>query len=372
MKFCIKCGTQLPDGALFCPGCGYSLSGAESDRAAQGFEEAATSCTQADNAGTAAVSPAADRTNLVDAFVRYWKGYADFKGSSSVGDYWYAVLFNLIISAGFVILYMIFNGGLYNSNNSPNTMAYSLVSLLPGLAILVRRLRDGGYEWTRIFMILIPLAGPIILIVDLCKKSVDPETSRVTRAAYDTLTPGETKKSTTLLIAAGILLAVFGAYGSIIVIRYYLHASGATAADIIRSALNLIASAAAAALGVMMILRKERKLLFMASVVYAAATFLRILVMIILGLKAGILYRIFIVLTAGALMALFMFKQVGNTLAKKYWYAPAAVLLVTIALGFIFTPDSFIHFGRYFESNFSMIVQLAGFIIAGLWAKETD
>ena len=49
---------------------------------------------------------------------------------------------------------------------------YSLVALVPGLALTIRRLRDGGNGWGWIFISLVPLVGVIILIVKLCKASV--------------------------------------------------------------------------------------------------------------------------------------------------------------------------------------------------------
>ena len=41
----------------------------------------------------------------------------------------------------------------------------------PGLSIVIRRLHNTGKSWVYIFMGLIPLAGPIILIVQYCKES---------------------------------------------------------------------------------------------------------------------------------------------------------------------------------------------------------
>ena len=48
---------------------------------------------------------------------------------------------------------------------------YAVGTFVPGMALCVRRFHDIGKHWYRIFMALIPLAGPIILIVDLCKDS---------------------------------------------------------------------------------------------------------------------------------------------------------------------------------------------------------
>ena len=47
--------------------------------------------------------------------------------------------------------------------------AYGVATVLPGIAITVRRLRDAGYNWPYIFVTFIPFVGWIILIVLLCK-----------------------------------------------------------------------------------------------------------------------------------------------------------------------------------------------------------
>ena len=47
---------------------------------------------------------------------------------------------------------------------------YSLATFIPLLGLEVRRLHDIGKKWTRMFIALIPIAGPIMLIVDYTKK----------------------------------------------------------------------------------------------------------------------------------------------------------------------------------------------------------
>jgi Protein of unknown function (DUF805) len=50
----------------------------------------------------------------------------------------------------------------------PNLAGFwSIVVLLPSLAVTVRRLRDAGRRWTKLFWILLPIAGAIVLIVHL-------------------------------------------------------------------------------------------------------------------------------------------------------------------------------------------------------------
>ena len=97
-------------------------------------------------------------------YIEYWKHYADFKGRTTVRDYWMAVLVNFIIGTilGIINIQLLIS-------------LYSLATIIPGLAICVRRLRDAGKAWAWIFISLVPIVGIIILIVMLCKKSVPVE-----------------------------------------------------------------------------------------------------------------------------------------------------------------------------------------------------
>ena len=89
----------------------------------------------------------------------FFANYVNFKGRASKSEYWWAFLFNFLVSTvagfipyvGFVIMLALF---------------------LPGLSITVRRLHDTGKPWPYLLMSLIPFAGAIIMIVYLCKDSV--------------------------------------------------------------------------------------------------------------------------------------------------------------------------------------------------------
>ena len=44
-------------------------------------------------------------------------------------------------------------------------MIFGITLFLPGLALTVRRLRDAGFHWALIFIIFIPMVGPLVLLV---------------------------------------------------------------------------------------------------------------------------------------------------------------------------------------------------------------
>lgn len=97
--------------------------------------------------------------------------YSNFKGRARRSEYWYYTLFIGIVNAVFSLLEGITKGG-FNTFITVIQVIVSLATLIPGLAVCIRRLHDIGKPWTYIFMVLIPIAGPIILIVQYTKDSV--------------------------------------------------------------------------------------------------------------------------------------------------------------------------------------------------------
>lgn len=108
---------------------------------------------------------------MIKAYKDYWTGYADFTGRTSVGGYWFAVLAHLLVT--FVLSFVVGILGQLGSMQTVTThlTAFGLLCILPSLSIVVRRLRDAGCSWTNLFWMFLPIAGPIILIMKLCKPS---------------------------------------------------------------------------------------------------------------------------------------------------------------------------------------------------------
>lgn len=90
--------------------------------------------------------------------------YADFKGRARRKEYWMFVLFNVIVSWVLAIL-----GGLIKCPWIG--YLYTLAVLVPGLAVVVRRLHDTGRSGWWILIGLVPLIGAIWLLVLLCLDS---------------------------------------------------------------------------------------------------------------------------------------------------------------------------------------------------------
>ena len=88
--------------------------------------------------------------------------YADFTGTASRSEFWWWTLFTALASTA---LATVSNATAIGGIDL--TALWSIVVLLPSLAVAVRRLRDADYGWGHVFWLLLPAAGLIIIVV-LC------------------------------------------------------------------------------------------------------------------------------------------------------------------------------------------------------------
>ena len=87
--------------------------------------------------------------------------YADFKGRATRSQYWYFVLCYIVVSIPFSIVDTIINAQVL-------TLVLSLAMLVPSLAIGVRRLHDINLSGWLYLIALLPVVGPIALLVLFC------------------------------------------------------------------------------------------------------------------------------------------------------------------------------------------------------------
>jgi len=92
------------------------------------------------------------------------KKYAVFEGRANREEFWYFVLFNIIIS---ILIVIILGEDISN--------IYSLLVLIPALAVAVRRLHDIGKSGWWGLISLIPFFGIIWLIILLAQKGDEEE-----------------------------------------------------------------------------------------------------------------------------------------------------------------------------------------------------
>jgi uncharacterized membrane protein YhaH (DUF805 family) len=122
-------------------------------------------------------------TGFFEAYKSYWMNYVNFNDRTSRAGYWWVYLINIIIE---IILYIVLIvpmfgaimtaalGGYYAAGSAAVftigawviiPSLWALANLLPGLALIVRRLHDPGKSWPWMLLFIIPFAGFIIWIV---------------------------------------------------------------------------------------------------------------------------------------------------------------------------------------------------------------
>ena len=98
------------------------------------------------------------RVSFGEAISAGFRGYVVWNARSTRAEYWWWTLFNLLVVVGALLVDSVLTGGLL--------YLIAVVALfLPNLSVFIRRLHDidksGGWFWFG----LIPLVGPIVLLV---------------------------------------------------------------------------------------------------------------------------------------------------------------------------------------------------------------
>jgi uncharacterized membrane protein YhaH (DUF805 family) len=114
------------------------------------------------------------------AFKRFFRKYATFSGRASRGEYWWVALVNGLVYLVLVAVAGVSGDADVSDNGSMSPVAsaisgivglYYLAVVVPSLALAWRRLHDTGRSgWSYLF-VLIPLVGPIILLVFLASRT---------------------------------------------------------------------------------------------------------------------------------------------------------------------------------------------------------
>lgn len=100
-------------------------------------------------------------------YIEVLKKYAVFNGRARRKEYWYFILFHMIIS----LVVGVIDGltGSFSGEVGVGLLGaiYALALLIPSIAVIVRRLHDTDRSGWWILISLIPLIGTIVLIVFL-------------------------------------------------------------------------------------------------------------------------------------------------------------------------------------------------------------
>ncbi len=103
-----------------------------------------------------------------DAVIRFFKKYATFSGRASRCEYWWWVMVNGVVTT---LLY--FSAVLAGINEVMAGVmialgllgAWLLATLVPGVALIVRRLHDANFSGWMALLLLIPVLGDIAVLV---------------------------------------------------------------------------------------------------------------------------------------------------------------------------------------------------------------
>lgn len=180
-KYCYNCGNPIDPTLPYCLKCGVST-----ERANSGYR---SNNTGSYNTGS---NRARKSVGFAEAYALYWKNYFNFKGRATRSEFWFVILWDLIISfglsffeslSGFTDWYtetLDYLSGLSTTVPSLSTFAmivliieilWNLANFIPMISLAVRRLHDTGKSAMWLFIWFIPIAGTIILIIFLASAS---------------------------------------------------------------------------------------------------------------------------------------------------------------------------------------------------------
>ena len=114
----------------------------------------------------------------MDYYLAALKKYATFSGRAQRKEYWYFILFQLIIFLIFLIALSLVEGiTLFENIIIYLLFAYYALTFIPFLAVTIRRLHDTGSSAWALLLRFIPLVGELVLISMLVSKGTTGENS---------------------------------------------------------------------------------------------------------------------------------------------------------------------------------------------------
>ncbi|MET3116048.1 uncharacterized membrane protein YhaH (DUF805 family) [Undibacterium sp. GrIS 1.8] len=145
MVFCRGCGKEIHETAPTCPHCGASQTVSSTSSALPVESE--------------------DISQAFDWYVLVLKKYIQFNGRSRRKEFWFFTLFTILISIGLSIVDRVTGTSHFGADSGLLSSLYSLATLIPGLAVSVRRLHDTDRSAWWLLIGLVPVVGVIVLIV---------------------------------------------------------------------------------------------------------------------------------------------------------------------------------------------------------------
>lgn len=105
--------------------------------------------------------------SFVDAYLRMWRLYTNFRIRSTRGEYWKAYLVGAVIGLLLLAVFIVAHNPLFFILY----YVYGIALLIPSIGLTLRRLHDTDHSGGWIFVGFVPLVGTIILLVFLTQRS---------------------------------------------------------------------------------------------------------------------------------------------------------------------------------------------------------
>ncbi len=112
----------------------------------------------------------------MDWYLEVLKKYAVFEGRAGRKEYWFFILFNILISMA--LGYVDWLTGNINPETGLGILSgiYALGVMIPGMAVSVRRLHDTGRSGWWLLITFVPVIGAIVFLYFMVLDS-NPETN---------------------------------------------------------------------------------------------------------------------------------------------------------------------------------------------------
>ncbi|HEX8510899.1 MAG TPA: DUF805 domain-containing protein [Propionibacteriaceae bacterium] len=108
---------------------------------------------------------------IAQAFTRFWKRYATFSGRASRSEYWWMALISLTVAILTTSIDVVTNGGFAEARTTTTgvgdllSYAWGLATIVPTVALGVRRLHDTNRSGNWILLGLVPFIGVIVVLI---------------------------------------------------------------------------------------------------------------------------------------------------------------------------------------------------------------
>lgn len=109
--------------------------------------------------------------SFVEAIQTCFAKYATANGRALRSEFWYFILFLLLAGSVVSVLDVLVFGA--RDGAGPLALLFTLVTLLPNVAVSIRRLHDIDKSGWLLLLVLIPLVGAVLLIVWCCRRGDD-------------------------------------------------------------------------------------------------------------------------------------------------------------------------------------------------------